>query len=33
MIDLIQLGFYILFFIPGFIFVQTKDYHLLRENK
>lgn len=33
MFDVFKLGIYILLFIPGFIFVQTKDYHLLRENK
>jgi hypothetical protein len=31
--DAFKLGIYILLFIPGFIFVQTKDYHLLREKK
>ncbi len=33
MLDPLKLGLYILLFIPGFIFVQTKDYHLLREKK
>lgn len=33
MIDPIKLGIYILFFLPGFIFLQIKDRHLLIENK
>ncbi len=33
MLDPIKLGTYILFFIPGFIFVQTIEHHLLREKK
>jgi hypothetical protein len=31
--DVFKVGIYILLFIPGFIFVQTKDHHLLREKK
>src|SRR6266498_993301 len=31
--DAIKASFYILLVLPGFIFVQTRDYHLLRENK
>src|SRR6059058_3249949 len=31
--DAIKSGFYILLLLPGFIFVQTRDYHLLREAK
>lgn len=30
---LLKFGIYILLLIPGFILVQTKDYHLLREKK
>lgn len=30
--DVLRVGFYILVLIPGFIFVQTKEYHLLRER-
>ncbi len=33
MSDLSSLGFYILLLLPGYIFVQTRDYHLLREKK
>ena len=33
MLDPLKLGIYILFFLPGFIFVQTIEYHLLREKK
>lgn len=28
-----KIGIYILLFIPGFVLVQTKDHHLLREKK
>lgn len=31
--DVLKVGFYILLFLPGFIFVQSRDYHLLRESK
>ncbi len=33
MFDLFKIGVYILLFVPGYIFVQTKDHHLLREKK
>jgi len=33
LIDPLKLGLYILLFLPGFIFVQTLEYHLLREKK
>jgi len=33
LLEPLNIGIYILLFIPGFIFVQTKDYHLLREKK
>jgi hypothetical protein len=29
----LEAGAYVLLLLPGFIFVQTRDYHLLRENK
>jgi hypothetical protein len=32
LIDPIKIGMYILLFIPGFIFVQIKEHHLLREK-
>lgn len=33
MIDLLNIGFYLLIFLPGFIFVQVIERHLLREKK
>ena len=33
MIEFWNIGFYLLFFLPGFIFVQVVERHLLRENK
>ena len=33
MLDFPKTGIYILLFLPGFIFVQTKEYHLLREKR
>ena len=33
MIDLLDIGFYLLIFLPGFIFVQVIERHLLREKK
>ena len=31
--DPLKFGFYVLLALPGFIFVQTRDYHLLREQR
>lgn len=31
--DALKFGAYVVLLLPGFIFVQTRDYHLLRENK
>jgi hypothetical protein len=31
--DPIKIGVYVLLVLPGFIFVQTRDYHLLREQR
>ena len=31
--DVVKVGLYILLFLPGFIFVQTRDYHLVRSTK
>jgi hypothetical protein len=31
--DPIKLGLYVLLILPGFIFVQTREYHLLREKR
>lgn len=33
MLDPIKIGIYILLFIPGFIYVQVTEHHLLREKK
>lgn len=33
MSEVLKVGLYILLFVPGFIFVQTRDYHLLRAGK
>src|SRR5215469_5438459 len=33
MADPLKLGIYVLLLLPGFIFVQTRDYHLLREKR
>ena len=33
MLDPLKIGFYILMFLPGFIFVQVTEHHLLREKK
>jgi len=30
--DPLKLGLYVLLLIPGFIFVQVREYHLLREK-
>ncbi len=32
-LDVIKVGIYILLFLPGFIFVETCEFHLLRERK
>jgi hypothetical protein len=31
--DPLKLGFYVLLLLPGFIFVQVREYHLLREKR
>jgi hypothetical protein len=33
MSDVLKVGLYVLLFLPGFIFVETRDYHLLRQAK
>jgi Family of unknown function (DUF6338) len=32
-LDTLKLGLYILLLLPGFLFVQVREYHLLREKK
>jgi hypothetical protein len=31
--DALKIGFYVILLLPGFIFVQTREYHLLRERR